>query len=177
MLAELTERRSAAQQRVDELERQQREAGAAREQARAALIELERRGDGSAAERTKLEKGLSAAEQRASEPWPERIEGGRRGVRDVQAQLQTFTAEHLDELVQALEASGEAAAAQLNAAAEALVEAFTRREAIAREISALYSTTGARVRPGDVSFSRAEPAPGLPGAHPAGWRERGKAAA
>jgi hypothetical protein len=69
--------------------------------------------------------------------------------------VQRFVAENLSELVSALDADGEVAAAKLNEHAEALVSAYRERERIAGEISALAALV-APVNPGDVSYSRAE---------------------
>jgi hypothetical protein len=110
---------------------------------------------GPAAERAKLEKALTDTEARASERWPERIEGARQSIRDAQQQVQVFTAEHLSELVADLEQEGEVAAANVTAAAEAVVTAHQERERIAGEMGALVSQV-ARPRPGDVSYSRAD---------------------
>jgi hypothetical protein len=79
----------------------------------------------------------------------------RHAIRDTQHQVKVFIAEHLDELVKDLERDGEVAAANLTAAAEAVVAAHQERERIAGEIGALVSQV-ARVRPGDVSFSRSD---------------------
>jgi hypothetical protein len=152
--AELVEARERAQAKIDQLMAEQREAAQARETARGALVEFERHG-GRAAERRKLEEELAAAEVRATERWPERIEGARAGLRDAQAALQAYTAEHLDELVQDKERDGEVATSSLNAAAETVVAAYRERERIASELSLLVSTV-ARVQPGDISFSRGE---------------------
>jgi hypothetical protein len=128
-----------------------------REAARAALIEAERRGGPAAAERAKLEKALVQAEARASERWAERIEGARQAVRDAHADVQRFTAEHLDELVAEKERDGEVAAARVTEYAEALLAAFHERERVAGEIATLVSTV-ARLHPGDLAFSHAEAA-------------------
>jgi hypothetical protein len=148
--------RERATARVDEVESEQRAASEAREAARAALIEFERKG-GRPAERAKLERALTEAEAHVSERWPERIEGARAAVRDAHQQVQHFTAGHLDKLVEGLERDGQVAASNVNAAAAALVEAFHEREAIAGQIATLVSSV-ARVHPGDVAFTRAEQA-------------------
>jgi hypothetical protein len=75
-LAELAQRRGVAQARVDELEREQREATAAAEEASLNLVELERHGVSPGGRRAKLEKTLAEAKARAAEPWAERIAGG-----------------------------------------------------------------------------------------------------
>lgn len=154
-LAELTARRDEAEQRVRQLEQEQRAAGQAREEAMQALIQAERSGV-SEAQRGKLEKGLNDAEARAAERWPERIAGARAAVGDAQGAIREFSAEHLDELVAGLVDEGEAAAEALNAAAEAVVEGHRRLMQIAGQISATIHGAGIHVRPGDVSRSRAD---------------------
>jgi chromosome segregation ATPase len=153
-LAELIQRRASAQAKLDQLEAERRAASEAREVARAALIKAEREDVGST-QRAKLERALADAEARAAERWPERIEGARHAIRDAQQQVQAFTAEHLDKLVAEREAEGAAVAAKLTSAAEAVVAAYHEREQIALELGQLCVLAGGRVRPGDVTFSRA----------------------
>jgi hypothetical protein len=153
-LARLSEKRDRAIGRVDELEGEARTAGQAAVEASAALAEAERRGV-KAAERRELEEALFAARVKASEPWPERIEGARAAVRDAEREVQKFRAAHLSELVEALEEDGRIAVATLNATAEAMVTAFIERERIAHEISVMAGSVG-RIHPGDVSFTHAE---------------------
>jgi hypothetical protein len=153
-MAKLVEQRRRAGARVDELEK---EAGAARrrlEEAKEALVQAEAAG-APAAQRKKLEQEYADAKTQAEAPWAERVEGGRRAIRDAQRQIQIFAGENLTELVADLEEQGQVAAADVTEHAEALVAAYGRRERIASEISQLAALTGA-VRPGDVSRSRAE---------------------
>jgi hypothetical protein len=140
-MARLGERRARAAARIEQLEKEAREAGRALTEARDALVDFERRG-GRPAERTKLERTLAEAKARAAEPWQERVEGARHALRDVDAEQQRFAGEHLTELVETLEADGRIAATDLNAHAQGVLEAFQRRERIAAEISALASTVG-----------------------------------
>lgn len=160
-LTELVERRAAAQARVDELEAEQRRATEAVAEASGLLADLERRIIGgekvTPATRREAEAALASARVEAGQPWAERLAGARATVRDAHQRLQGFTAEHLDELVGDLEGDGEVAAANLNAAAEALVAAFLERERIAGAISTLVSSV-ARIHPGDVSYTLAEQA-------------------
>ena len=153
-LGKLNEKRGRAGARVDALEREARETATAATAASAALAEFERHG-GSATKRRELERALADARARAAEPWTERIAGARQGVRDADIEVQRFVAENLAELVEVLEAEGRIAADELNAAAEAVVVAFQRREAVAARISSLASMVS-RVSPGDVTFPRAE---------------------
>ena len=113
-LAALVAKRDAANDRISSLEGQQREAVRAREDARAALIEYERRGDGPRAERARLEKALSEAEATVAERWSERVEGAKAALRDAQGRLQTFAFEHLDEILEGVHADGEFAAVGLH---------------------------------------------------------------
>ena len=153
-LAGLTDRRKQASARIDELEREWQAANIALVQARRDLVEFERQ-CGPAAERRTLEMKLVEAEAKAAQPWRERIEGARRGVDDLDAERQRFIADQLDALVAECEAEGEAAAARLTDAARQMVDAYLEREQIAGQIAVLASSVG-RVRPGDVSRSRAE---------------------
>jgi hypothetical protein len=63
----------------------------------------------------------------SSEPPGERglrgVEGARQSIRYAQQQVPAFTAQHLDELVEGLERDGEIAAANVTAAAEAVIAA------------------------------------------------------
>jgi chromosome segregation ATPase len=153
-MARIVDQRDRTSARVDELEREARAAGEGLTAARAALVESERQG-GRAAQRRQLEQALAEAKAKASEPWAERIEGARQAVRDADRKLQEFQGEHLSELVEALEADGKIATAELDAAAEALVQAFGKREEIARQIGAVASQVG-RTHPGDVTFTTAQ---------------------
>lgn len=155
-MARLVEQRERARARVDELEAAQREATAAAEQASVNLVELERRGVSPAGRRAKLEQTLAEAKARAAEPWAERVEGARQRARDAHTEVQRFVAERLDELVENLEADGRIAAQALTDAAEAMLAAYAERERVAREIAETCPLT-ARVAPGDVSRSKAEP--------------------
>jgi chorismate mutase len=153
-MARLVDQRDRATARVDELEREARAAGEGLTTARAALVESERH-HGRAAERRQLEQALAEAKATAEQPWPERVEGARQAVRDADRELQQFQGEHLSELVEALEADGKIATEKLNDAAEALVQAFGKREEIARQIGAVASQVG-RTHPGDVTFTTAQ---------------------
>jgi hypothetical protein len=69
--------------------------------------------------------------------------------------VQAFTAQHLDELADGLERDGEIAAAKRDRRRRGRDRGAPGAERIAGEIGALVSKI-ARVRPGDVSFSRAD---------------------
>jgi hypothetical protein len=83
-----------------------------------------------------------------------RAPAGRSG--DVQREIQRFAGANLTELVASAEADGAAAAEAVTKSAEALVAAYRKRKQIAGEISGLVTLAGNRIRPGDVSRSRAE---------------------
>jgi hypothetical protein len=156
-LAKLLERRDAAERRIREVEAEQRTAVQEREAARARLIEHERRGGaGRRAERAKLETALTQAEAHAAERWPERIEGARAALRDMHAQVHAYTYEHLDELIENVQRDGEVAAERVNVAAQNLVDAYQEREQVAAQIARHLATADIRIRPGDITFSRAE---------------------
>jgi hypothetical protein len=127
------------------------------QEASAELAGFERRGGCTAAARRKLEEALAAAKGRAEEPWAQRVEGARLAVTDARSAEQAFVGEHLAELVEDVEAAGEAAAAEINAAAEELSAAYQRWQAAAQELGALAGQVG-RTHPGDVSRSRADAA-------------------
>jgi hypothetical protein len=67
--------------------------------------------------------------------------------------VRAFNAEHLDQLVAGLQQEGEAAAAAVNAAGEALTAASRRRREIARQILETVSSAGLHVTPDDVTRS------------------------
>jgi hypothetical protein len=150
-LRELQGKRDAATSRVDELEREWRTAVAAAREASAALTEGERHGLASA-KRRDLEKTLAAAKARADEPWKERVDGGKRAVRDRAAEIRTFVAGHFPELVADIEEEGQQAAETVNTAAAALIAAHLERERIAAQLGQLLT----QVQPpsvGDVSYT------------------------
>jgi chromosome segregation ATPase len=155
-MARLVAERDNAVARIDELERQQRSTAEAREATRAQLIEFERRGDGRPAMREKLEAALEDAERKASERWPERLEGARHAARDAQQELQRHVVAHLHELVKSLESDGEAVAARLTEHASGIMREFHERERIAGQIGQLLMLAGVRPSPGDVSGSHAQ---------------------
>jgi hypothetical protein len=155
-LHELQEQRQAVRARVDQLERDYREAVAAQRDAGAAGAEADRLGV-SATKRQRLEEALPAAKARADQPWPERIAGAQDAIRDADRLLREHVAAHLVELVATKEIDGEASAARVDRAAAELVAAYQEREAVAAELGQLI-TWVRRPQPGDVSFSRADEA-------------------
>ena len=153
-LARLVERYAEASGRIDDLERTWRSANETLAQARAALIELERRG-GSAAERGKLEKQLVDAEAAAAQPWRERVEGARQAAHDLDVDRRQHVAENLDELVKERESAGWSATEEFNRDLEGLVAKHQAWSQVASEITALAAVAG-RTQPGDVTRTKAE---------------------
>jgi chromosome segregation ATPase len=153
-MARLVDQRARASARVEAVGREAREAAAEAAEASAQLAEFERKG-GPATQRRKLEDQLIRAKSRAAEPWHERHAGAEQRVRDADQELRQYQAEHLSELIEALEADGAIAAADLTTHAEGVVEAFARREEIARQIGLTAQAVG-RIHPGDVSATNAQ---------------------
>jgi hypothetical protein len=156
-LEQLVAKRTRATARVAEVQAEWRLAGQTLQAARESLVTFEGRGNGRQAERSELEAALADAKARADEPWAERVEGAQRHERDAHRHVQEHVAENLDELVGELERQGAVAASSLNAAARALLDAYSERENVAQQIGALVALI-ARVEPGDVSRTRAEQA-------------------
>jgi hypothetical protein len=153
-LAELDKRRTLVARRLDELDRSQREASQALQQARAAVVEAERK-DAAPAARGKLESALRTAEARAAEPWPQRLEGAKASLRDADKERREFIGEHLTELVEERERAGAECAARINDHLTGLAAAYSEWNTIAQQITALASSV-APLRPGDVSYTRVE---------------------
>ena len=155
-LTKLQQQQTRTNTRISNLEAEQRRAGQTLAVAREAVAQFHRRGGGRTAEQNQLEQALAEAKAAVDEPWAERIDGARRAARDARAATQRFIGEHLTELVQPVEADAEIAVAEMTAACQALIAAYTRREAAVQQISALASQVG-QIQPGDVGpSSRAE---------------------
>lgn len=106
-------------------------------------------------ERTKLEQKLAAARARAQEPWPERRAGAEEAGRDADNAIGRFITENLDGLLGELQEEGEAAAAGVSAAANALIGAFHERMAVEARLTALCALIRP-ARPGDIQPTHAE---------------------
>jgi hypothetical protein len=152
----LVGKREKAERRVEQLEAEQRDAVQAREAARAALIEFERKGGGRRAERSELEAALNDAEATAAERWPERTEGARRALRMRNSRFSCPPPSISTELVANVQRDAALAAETVTKAAQSLVDAYRRREPFAGEIAQLVSAAGIRIRPGDITFSKAD---------------------
>jgi hypothetical protein len=158
-LAELVQREAEARARVDEIGREARAAAEEVAAAREALVQLERHArDGvTVAQRAKAEKRLTLAEERAEERWRERRAGAERAAMDAHHAVQLHAAEHLPELVAELEEDGRAAAGQVDAAAQAFLDAVGRRAEIDRALTEVVALTR-HMRPGDIARARSHEA-------------------
>jgi hypothetical protein len=157
-LVRLAEREAEAQARIGEVGREARAAAQEVQDAREALIELERKPDGvSMAQRRKVEARLALAEEKVAERWPEKRAGAERAARDRRHELQLFAAEHLNELVGELEQDGRDAAEGVDRAAEAFLRAVERRTETERALIEVTALTRA-MSPNDVARSRADEA-------------------
>jgi hypothetical protein len=158
-LAKLREKQARLAARVSQVEGEQRAATAAVEAARNELVRLERSSalgeKVSQTARQRAEDALLQARTAGAAPWGERIAGAQEAARQAEQEVRAFIGRRLSELVEALEADGRTAAADLTAHAEGVIAAYERRETIAREISALASMV-APVRPGDVTRTASE---------------------
>jgi hypothetical protein len=153
-LANLQAERRRTASRISDLEAEWRAATAQAAEASAALAEVERHG-GSATARHKAEEQLAAANQRAGEPWAERVEGARAATRDVDRKLREYVGEHLDELVTALESEGRLAAGRINSAGAELLAARAAWEDVASRLASTI-TLVAKPSPFDVSRPHAD---------------------
>jgi hypothetical protein len=153
-MTELVEQRARANNRIREVENEQREAAEALMAARETVTEFHRTG-GRPVDQKRLEGQLATAQGRFDEPWSVRIEGARRAARDAHELVQSFVAEHLDELLLSCGPAGEAAAERISNAAAELLAGFSDWSQAAQEMSALLSLVG-QTQPGDVSASRCD---------------------
>jgi hypothetical protein len=153
-LSKLATDGSRAASRVSDLEAQWRQAVEASRVASAELAEVERQG-GSATTRHKAEQALATAQERAAEPWAERVEGAKAAVRDVDKRYRAHIAAHLGELVEVVEAKGRIVAQRENTVAAELIAIHAEWGAVAAELGALMAQV-ARPSPGDVSYGRPE---------------------
>jgi hypothetical protein len=159
-LARLAHAEQEMRGRVDQTAAAARRAQAELAEAREALVAIERSAGAegpSASERAAAEKRLARAEQEARAPWRERVQGAERAAQDAHRLVQLHAAENLGELVAELEEDGEAAAAEVDQAAQAFLAAVARRAEAERALIATVALTR-RMNPNDVSRSRADEA-------------------
>lgn len=158
-LAALLATRAELEERLDALDREQRAATKRRDAASGALADLERKMIlGSVvtdAQRTDAEDALARAKAENAAPWLERRAGVLAAIRDHDRELQTFVADHLDELLAEQAEDGEAAAEAVDRACQALVAAFRERQAVEQRVVGIAAMI--RIpRVEDVARTRAE---------------------
>ncbi len=163
-LARLVGSRAELEQRLNTLDRQQRDAAAMLEKRSAELTALERReleGEQvSAAQRGKAEEALTKAKVAHAANWAEKRSALRGALDGHQGRVQAFVAENFRELVAEVEQEGAEAARKVNDAATALVEAAHKRDAASRRLDALITAVRGQSKFGDVAISRSEAAVG-----------------
>jgi hypothetical protein len=157
-LAALLDQGHALRERVDDIDRQQREATERAATASAALAQLERRslaGEDVGPERKKLEAELAKAKATAAEPWAERRAGGQQAVRDFEQEVTRFVGQHLGELAAELHEDAEAAAERVDNACHALIAAYHERMLIEGRVIGISAMVRAP-QLGDVARTKAE---------------------
>lgn len=134
-------------------------AGAAVQEASDQLVALEREaasgGKVTLAKRREAEDELLRAKTAALAPWAERRAAARLAVEDARHDVARFVGANLDALLADLGAEGRAAAARLDAAAQAVLDAYGERADVEQRTHALIALVG-RVRPGDVAPARSD---------------------
>jgi hypothetical protein len=100
---------------------------------------------------------LRAAEAKRDEPWAERADGARAALHDHHNTVGRYVIEVYDALLAEREVDSRAAAERVTRACEELIAAHREREQAAHHMNALISVIR-RVRPGELPWSRAEPA-------------------
>jgi hypothetical protein len=157
-LNDLLTRRAELVATANEAERRSRFASDDVVRASRELEEFERRAASepvSTAERTRVEKALTAARGVEQQPWDQRAAGARRAIGDCDHALGHHIATNLDVLLGELAEEGEEAVRRADQAAQELVAAFEGRERVANRVATLASAVRL-VRPGDVRRSRME---------------------
>lgn len=155
-LASLRERRSELVKTIHDGERALTFADSGVEEARHALAQAEReRLGGSDPEAvTKAERRLAAAKKAAStDVTREKLTGARAALRDADAEIGRFAAEHYAELRDAVNAEAVAVGARVDAALVELATAHRERELLAARAAEVFTLVG-RVRPGAISPTR-----------------------
>jgi hypothetical protein len=159
-LGALADRRADLAAGLDDLVAQQRAATATADAAAAHVADLERRRlggeDVAAGEQSKAAKDLERARAAQSQPWAERRQGHKAAIRDADVAITRFVGERFDDLLAGLTEQGVEAARAIDVAAEQVIAAYAYRAQIANTMSALANSI-AMVRPGDVSYTMAEP--------------------
>jgi hypothetical protein len=158
-LAELIERRRQAAAAVSATEQAQREALEAARAASDSVAAMEREaalGDEvPPQERKQLEKQLQVAQSRAAEQWAERVRGRRLAVQAAENEIAAHVTADLPTLVAEVEQDARLAAAAVDEAARALVDAYLAREAVGQRLTAVVAATGRPMKPNATYSSRA----------------------
>lgn len=153
-LERLLTKQQRAQQRVEDVESEAREAHAVAQATQQALIEFERKG-GRASEREQLEAALAEAKSTATEPWPERVTGARHALDDAVKAVRAYEAEHLDMLLSDLADEGRRACDAIDGGARMVLDGYALRADVEQRTFALINTVRP-ARSGDVERTRAE---------------------
>jgi chromosome segregation ATPase len=160
-LARLIDSRAELEAKLDTLDGEQQHAGEQVARLSAELVALERRGlegeEVTPAASRKAEDALAKAKVANAAPWGERRQALREAIAGHSGRVQRFVAEHFGELVEEVEAAGKEAADDVDAAAEALVTAWRKRDTASQRLDALLATVRGASRFGDVTLSRSEP--------------------
>jgi hypothetical protein len=159
-LAGLLERQHQLAAHVDQINADEREAVAAAREASERLVAIERAAAGgekvSEAKRREAEDALLQARTAAAAPWSERRLAAELAARDARQAVAVFVGANLDALLTDIAVDGERAAAAIDAAAQALLDAYSARMEVEARTFALLATVR-RPQPGDVARTRAEP--------------------
>lgn len=157
-LATLRQRRAELQRQSHDTESRLTFASQVVEQARMALAETERRrltGDATEADVQTATKRLAKAKTEAiGDATPERLQGARAAVRDLDAQIGRFATEHYAELRDAVNEEAMAASERVDRALTELQSAHRERELHSQAAHELLALVVARVRPGVVPPER-----------------------
>jgi hypothetical protein len=158
-LARLRAARADVEARLDQLDRDARDATAGLAAARDAVAQLERRAANGETvtdeERRQAEADLETAAARQREPWPERADGVRAAVRDADQAIQRYVAEHFDALLGVVHEQADQAAADVDTCARRLAEAIAERARVEQTVIAFASTVRT-TQPGELQRSRTD---------------------
>jgi hypothetical protein len=161
-LARLVDAHAELEAKLDQVDRDQRDATETVARLSAALVELEKNdlaGETVApAQRAKAEGELAKARAKAAAPWNERRAAVRQTILDQRGRIQHFVSDHFADLVEEVEQDGAEAARRMDDGARMLVEAAHARARCAAQLDQLIAAVRGRSQFGDVAISRAEAA-------------------
>jgi hypothetical protein len=159
-LETLRQRQQELSGRIGEVRAAERQARDQVEAASAELVRLEKSALAGEkvtdAQRRKAEDALLQAKSIVAAPWPERQSAAAEAAREAGYAVSAYASANADALLSALAEDGTAAAAMVDQAAQAVVDAVTARAQVEQRTFALLSLLGP-VRPTDVQRSRSEP--------------------